>query len=42
MLMGGIRVFAQARARSRPPIEAGTLDLSATVTLTVEVAPAKR
>jgi hypothetical protein len=42
MLSGGMRVFAQARAAVPTPIEAGTLDVSATVTLTVEVAPAKR
>ncbi|HEY6516870.1 MAG TPA: SIMPL domain-containing protein [Steroidobacteraceae bacterium] len=40
--MGGIRVFAQARSAVPTPIEAGTLDVGATVTLTVEVAPAKR
>ncbi|HEY6517521.1 MAG TPA: SIMPL domain-containing protein [Steroidobacteraceae bacterium] len=42
MLSGGMRVFAQARAAVPTPIEAGTLDISATVILTVEVAPAKR
>jgi len=37
------RIFAQAEAAAAPtPVEAGTLDVSATVTLTVEVAPASR
>ena len=37
------RVFAQARAVAAPtPVETGTIDVSASVTLTVEVAPAKR
>ena len=37
------RLFAQALAVAAPtPVEAGTVDVSATVTLTVEVAPAKR
>ena len=37
------RVFAQARALAAPtPVETGTIDVSASVTLTVEVAPAKR
>jgi hypothetical protein len=40
---GGVRLFAQARAATAPtPVETGTLDVNATVTLTVEVAPAKR
>lgn len=40
---GGIRVFAQANAARAPtPVETGTIDVSATVSLTVEVAPAKR
>ena len=37
------RVFAQAQAVAAPtPVERGTIDVSASVTLTVEVAPAKR
>ncbi|HUA26869.1 MAG TPA: SIMPL domain-containing protein [Steroidobacteraceae bacterium] len=37
------RVFAQVQAAAAPtPVETGTLDVSATVTLTVEVAPASR
>jgi uncharacterized protein len=37
------RVFAQLQAAAAPtPVETGTLDVSATVTLTVEVAPASR
>ena len=37
------RLFAQVRAAEAPtPVAAGTLDVSATVTLTVEVAPASR
>jgi hypothetical protein len=42
MAIGGVRVFAQARSAVPTPIEAGTLDVSATVTLRVEVSPAKR
>jgi uncharacterized protein len=42
-LQGGMRVFAQANAARAPtPVETGTIDISATVTLTVEVTPAKR
>jgi uncharacterized protein len=36
---GGIRLMA---ARAPTPVETGSIDISATVTLTVEVAPAKR
>lgn len=36
---GGVRLMA---ARAPTPVETGTLDVSASVTLTVEVAPAKR
>jgi uncharacterized protein len=37
------RIFAQANAVAAPtPVETGTIDVSASVTLTVEVAPAKR
>lgn len=37
------RIFAQAQAAASPtPVESGTLDVSAAVTLTVEVAPATR
>jgi uncharacterized protein YggE len=37
------RVFAQAQAVAAPtPVETGTIDVSANVTLTVEVAPGKR
>lgn len=40
---GGLRVFAQANAARAPtPVETGTIEVNATVTLTVEVAPAKR
>lgn len=38
-----VRLFAQANAAAAPtPVEKGTIDVNATVTLTVEVAPAKR
>lgn len=38
-----VRVFAQVnRAAAPTPVETGTIDVNATVTLTVEVAPAKR
>jgi uncharacterized protein len=36
------RVFAQAQAAPSTPVERGTIAVSASVTLTVEVAPAKR
>jgi hypothetical protein len=37
------RIFAQANAAAAPtPVESGTIDVSASLTLTVEVAPAKR
>lgn len=36
------RVFAQAQAAAPTPVEGGTIDVNASVTLTVEVAPAKR
>jgi uncharacterized protein len=36
------RQLAMAQAAPATPVEAGTLDVNATVTLTVEVAPAKR
>lgn len=36
------RVFAQVKAAAPTPVEPGTIDVSATVTLTVEVAPTKR
>lgn len=37
------RIYAQSRAMAAPtPVEGGTLDVGATVTLTVEVAPAQR
>jgi hypothetical protein len=40
---GGIRLFAQANvARAPTPVETGAIDVNATVTLTVEVAPDKR
>jgi uncharacterized protein len=40
---GGLRIYAQsAAARAPTPVETGTIDVSATVSLTVEVAPAKR
>lgn len=40
---GGLRTYAQANAvRAPTPVETGTIDVNATVTLTVEVAPAKR
>ena len=38
-----VRMLAQVQAAApRTPVEAGTIDVNATVTLTVEVAPAKR
>jgi uncharacterized protein len=40
---GGLRLYAQVTAARAPtPVETGTVDVSATVALTVEVAPAKR
>lgn len=36
------RQFARAEVAAPTPVEAGTIDVNATVTLTVEVAPAKR
>lgn len=40
MAMGGLRM--QAAAAPATPVERGTIDVNATVTLTVEVAPSKR
>jgi uncharacterized protein YggE len=40
MAMGGLRM--QAAAAPATPVERGTIDVNATVTLTVEVAPGKR
>lgn len=36
------RQFARVESAPSTPVEAGTIDVSATITLTVEVAPAKR